>query len=276
MSEQWLANEVVIRLGVTFGLLVLLVLAEFVIPRKGRVQKRRTRWVGNGLLQLSNLLVIRFALPWIVPTSIAALVAQKGIGIFNWLAISEWAIFGLSILVLDLAIYWQHRLMHVVPVLWRLHKVHHADVDVDVTTALRFHPLEIIFSLGIKSTVVWIFGIPVEAIILFALLLNGMAMFNHANINLPLRLDRALRYFVVTPDMHRIHHSVIRREQDSNFGFNLSCWDRLFSSYRKLPEHGQQKMLLGLYETNGQNTGSVIWMLKQPFARIEDSVKSRR
>lgn len=265
MANQWLMNDGIIRLSATLGLLVFFALIELLAPRKERVMKRQSRWFGNFSLQILNLLVLRLMLPWLMPVSIAVLVSQERMGLFNWLNISGWLSLMLSLLMLDLAIYWQHRLTHKIPLLWRLHRVHHTDIDVDVTTALRFHPLEIIVSMLIKSTLVIIFGIKVDAIILFAVLLNGMAMFNHANIQLPLALDRILRYWVVTPDMHRVHHSVLHYEHDSNFGFNLSCWDRLFHSYRAQPELGHRQMLIGLNETNGQRTGSVMWMLKQPF-----------
>lgn len=266
VDEQLLANDGALRLGVTLGLFVLLALLETLFPRKQRVTRRRERWSGNWAVQIISALVMRFALPWAIPAAVAVAAAETNAGLLNRLPVPLWAALAVSVLLLDLAIYWQHRLTHTIPLLWRLHRLHHADVDVDVTTALRFHPLEIILSAIIKSGLVWLFGVPVDAIILFAVLLNGMAMFNHANLNLPVALDGMLRKLVVTPDMHRVHHSVIGREHNSNFGFNLSCWDRLFGSYRERPERGHETMVLGLNETNGQKTGSVIWMLKQPFA----------
>ncbi len=265
MHSGWLSNEGLIRIGVTLVLVMFFAFLEFRFPRKVRVVSRAQRWIGNGAIQAVNALLVGAFLPWLAPFTIALAVSQTDSGLLNALTLPAPMEFLLCILILDLAIYWQHRFMHRINCLWRLHRMHHADVDVDVTTALRFHPLEIILSMVFKSVLVWLLGIPVAAILVFAVLLNGMAIFNHANLLVPVKVDRLLRYLFVTPDMHRVHHSVKQYEQNSNYGFSLSCWDRWFGSYRAQPEDGHGEMVLGLNETKGQQTGSVVWMLKQPF-----------
>lgn len=265
MNEQWLMNDAWVRLAATLCLFLLLALLESRFPRRPRTLTRRLRWWGNWTLQLINAAVLRLFVPWLLPVAIAVAARQQNAGLLNLLSVPEWAAIAVSLVLLDLLIYWQHRLMHRFPLLWRLHRLHHSDLDLDVTTALRFHPFEIVLSVAIKSAAVWLCGMPAEAVVLFAVLLNGMAMFNHANLKLPATVDNWLRKLLVTPDMHRVHHSVMRREHNSNFGFNLSCWDRWFGSYRAQPERGHLGMELGLDETKGQNIGSVIWMLKQPL-----------
>jgi sterol desaturase/sphingolipid hydroxylase (fatty acid hydroxylase superfamily) len=190
-----------------------------------------------------------------------------GWGAFNLLGWPLWLEILIAIVVLDLAIYGQHVLFHKVPVLWRLHQVHHADVDFDVSTALRFHPVEIALSMLIKIAVVLALGAPAIAVVLFEIILNGCAMFNHANVKLPGWLDAILRRILVTPDMHRVHHSVIRRETDSNFGFNLSIWDRIFGTYRAQPEAGHAGMTIGLSEYQSEDPTRFSWSLLLPFRR---------
>ncbi len=265
MYSDWLMHEGVIRLSVTLFLVILFVALEFRFPRKARLVPRAKRWPGNGAIPLINAMVVRLFLPWLAPFVVALEVARANSGLMSAFALPEIAQCLLALLILDLAIYWQHRLMHRIGWLWRLHRMHHADVDVDVTTALRFHPMEIVLSLMLKSALVWLLGLPPEGVLLFVLWLNAMAMFNHANISLPINLDRVLRRLIVTPDMHRVHHSIRRKEHNRNFGFSLSCWDRWFRSYEAQPEGGHDEMVLGLNETKGQQSGSVVWMLKQPF-----------
>jgi sterol desaturase/sphingolipid hydroxylase (fatty acid hydroxylase superfamily) len=173
----------------------------------------------------------------------------------------------LAVVVLDMAIYFQHRLFHAVPVLWRLHRMHHADLDLDVTTGARFHPLEILLSMAIKVAVVIALGAPAVAVVLFEILLNASSMFNHANLRLPLAVDGALRWLIVTPDVHRVHHSVIRAETDSNFGFSLSWWDRLFGTWRAQPEKGHDGMTIGLPVFRNPEQLRLDRMLVQPFLR---------
>ena len=258
-------NEAAVRVVFTLAAFLILACVEAILPRRMRSISRGHRWLGNLLLQLINAITVRVFFFWLAPVGIALHAANSGYGLLNLVSLPAWVAILIAIIALDLLIYWQHRLMHEVSLLWRLHRVHHADVDVDVTTALRFHPIEIVFSLLLKSIFVALIGAPVEAVLAFAVLLNGMAMFNHANINLPLLLDKKMRFFLVTPDMHRVHHSIEYKEHNSNYGFNLSCWDRLFGSYCAQPKAGHGRMILGLDETNSQQTGSVTWMLKEPF-----------
>jgi len=194
---------------------------------------------------------------------------ERGWGLFNMIALPQWLEFLLALFLLDLAIYLQHRLFHYVPVLWRLHRMHHSDLDVDVTTGARFHPVEILLSLCIKFLVVNTLGAPPLAVLLFEIALNGTSMFNHSNVRVPPVIERVLRLLVVTPDMHRVHHSVVRRETDSNFGFNFPWWDRLFRTYRPQPEAGHQAMTLGIEQFRDPHELRLDRMLTQPFR--EDS-----
>jgi len=241
---------------------VLLAVLEIASPRVKA--QRKARWLGNLLMPAVSLALLR-ALPWVGSLAMALLAQQQQWGLFNQISFPSWLALVLMLALLDLAIYWQHRLMHHWPLLWRLHRVHHADNRLDVTTAVRFHPLEILLSECYKALLVLLLGVTPLAILLFAIILNGLALFNHANLALPLWLDRQLRKFIVTPDMHRVHHSVRRDEHDSNFGFCLSCWDHLFSSYRQQPRDGLVNMQIGLEETRNQPVGSLIWMLRLPF-----------
>lgn len=263
--EFWGLEATSLRAIMGLVLLLIFALLESLYPRRARNTPRRRRWPGHAVLQLLNAAAVRWLLPWFTPAAVAIFTAQQQWGLLHLIEIPSWTEWLLCLLIMDLVIYWQHRLFHRVPVLWRLHRLHHTDIDLDVTSALRFHPLEILVSELIKAAVVLLFGFTLESLVVFALLLNGMALFNHANWRLPQRLDAALRWLWVTPDMHRVHHSVIRREQDSNFGFNFSGWDRLFGTYCSAPRAGHEAMELGLDETKGQDTGSLPWMLKQPF-----------
>ena len=190
---------------------------------------------------------------------------ERGWGLFNMVALPPWLEFLVSLFLLDLAIYLQHRLFHYVPVLWRLHRMHHSDLDVDVTTGSRFHPVEILLSLCIKFLVVNPLGASPLAVLLFEIALNGTAMFNHSNVRVPPVIERVLRLLVVTPDMHRVHHSVVRLETDSNFGFNFPWWDRLFGTYRPQPEAGHQAMTLGIEQFRDPDELRLDRMLTQPF-----------
>lgn len=260
-----MAQDALLRLVLTLLILGVFAWLEIRCPKRCLVKSRGERWPGNLAVAVLDSLIVRFLLPWLVPVLVAQQALTMQIGLFNQLALPLWLEVIVVLVLLDLVIYWQHRFFHRVPILWRLHRMHHTDVGVDVTTALRFHPLEILLSLMIKSSAVLLLGAPVIAVLLFEVLLNGLAMFNHSNFNLPQFVDAKLRKTLVTPDMHRVHHSVLGDEHNSNFGFNLSCWDRLFGSYRAQPRDGHQKMVLGLNETNAQQTGSLVWMLKQPF-----------
>jgi len=238
-------SELLIRVGAALAIFLALALWEIFAPRRAMSVGRARRWPGNlGILVLDAVLV-RLLIP-AAAVGVAVIAAQRGWGLLNiapWPSVLEGLI---GFLALDLAIYAQHVAFHKVPLLWRLHRMHHADLDIDVSTGLRFHPIEIILSMLIKMGVVVLVGVPAIAVVAFEVILNATSMFNHSNAAMPLWLDRVVRIIVVTPDMHRVHHSVLRHETDSNFGFNLPWWDRLFGTYRAQPEAGHKDMTLGL------------------------------
>jgi sterol desaturase/sphingolipid hydroxylase (fatty acid hydroxylase superfamily) len=204
----------------------------------------------------------------VFPTTVVALALvceRQGWGLFQILGWPAWATIALAFIALDLAIYLQHVLFHAVPAQWRLHRMHHADQEIDVTTGLRFHPAEIFLSLGVKFGVVAALGTSAVAVVIFEVLLNATSMFNHSNVRMPLWLDKVLRWIVVTPDMHRVHHSIIVRETNSNFGFNLPWWDRLFGTYRDQPEAGHDRMTVGIEQFRERGEQRLDRMLTQPF-----------
>jgi sterol desaturase/sphingolipid hydroxylase (fatty acid hydroxylase superfamily) len=237
---------------------------EIVAPRRPQRYRRRQRWPHNLLLVAVDTLAVRFVLP-LVPVSAALIAAERGWGLFNLLALPIWLEIVVSVIALDFAIYLQHRLFHSVSWLWRLHRMHHADLEFDVTTGLRFHPLEILLSLGIKLVTVAALGAPALAVLIFEVVLNATSMFNHGNVRLPDWLDSYLRLVVVTPEMHRVHHSIVRRETNSNYGFNLPWWDRLFGTYRAQPEAGHLKMTVGIEDFREPDDLRLDRMLLQPF-----------
>jgi len=242
----WLVtHQTVLRLGCFSALLLLLMLAEHHWPRRRRRYSRWQRWPSNLGLVVLNSLVLRLLFP-LTATGLALWAQQAGWGLLNQLPLPAAVSIALSVLLLDLLIYWQHRLFHRLPLLWRLHRVHHADPDYDVTTGNRFHPLEILLSMALKCLAILLLGVPPAAVVLFEVILNAMAMFNHSNLALPEKADRWLRRLLVTPDMHRVHHSILEREHHHNFGFNLAIWDRLFGSYLAQPDAGHLNMVIGL------------------------------
>ena len=259
-------NEALIRLSVFLGLFALLALIEAIAPRRIRTQTRKVRWVTNWGFTIINTVTLHamaFALPLLAVG--AALDAQsQGWGLFNAVGWPAWIEVILVILILDFAIWAQHLITHKIPVLWRLHQVHHADVDIDVTTAIRFHPIEIALSMLLKIGLVYLLGPAALAIILFEVILNGTAIFNHANIRLPLAVDAVVRRVLVTPDMHRVHHSTLRHEHDSNYGFSLSIWDQMFGTYIAQPEAGHDDMDIGL-RWQDDRPSRLGWSLKLPF-----------
>ena len=261
-------NEALVRGTVFFGLFALFALMETLAPRKARTQPRTTRWFTNiALIFIDRGAVWLMALILPVLAVGAAWDARVlGIGLFNMVDLPYWLEVILAILILDFAIWFQHMVFHKIPLLWRLHRVHHADRDIDVTTALRFHPIEIAASMLIKIGVVYLIGAPALGVILFEIILNGSAMFNHANIRLPLGLDRVIRLVLVTPDMHRVHHSVYRDEHDSNYGFALSIWDRMFGTYVAQPKEGHDGMTIGL-EWQDDRPSRLGWVLLLPFRK---------
>ena len=261
-----------LRLAAFIGIFVLMALLELAIPRRTPGQGKGERWFTNLMIAGLDSLVLRVMAMLAAPIAAftAALWAQKqGWGLLNWLNDSTswpgWTEVLLAMLVLDLAIYFQHVVSHKIPLLWRLHKVHHTDVDFDVTTAVRFHPVEIALSMLWKIAVVLVIGASPAAVLLFEVTLNGCAMFNHANIRLPLWLDRIVRMLIVTPDMHRVHHSIYQSEHDSNYGFNLSVWDRLFRTYTDQPRDGHLDMTIGQKNHLDENPKKLIWSLMLPF-----------
>ncbi len=267
--SDWLSHEASWRL-LPFALVFLLMAAlEYRYPRRKLDQSRRERWWGNLSLVVLNTLLARllFALLGTSTVTLAFYAQDQGLGLLTLLQLSPPLSLLCGVLLLDLAIYWQHRLFHQVPWLWRLHQVHHADRNLDVSSGLRFHPLEILLSLLIKMTLIVALGVPPLAVLMFEVLLNGMAMFNHANVYIPPWLDRPLRWLVITPDAHRIHHSVVIDETNSNYGFNLSAWDRLFGSYRNDPAAGQINVTIGLPQWQDAATAQLGWMLRLPFRR---------
>ena len=240
-----LAHEPALRLSAFLGVFALMALAEALAPRRRRDFSRLQRWPSNLGIVVIDTLLLRLVFPT-AAVGVAMIAAARGFGVLHWLHVPPVAAFVIALLVLDLAIYAQHVLFHAVPVLWRLHRMHHADLDFDVTTALRFHPVEILLSMALKIALVAALGAPAAAVLVFEVVLNAAAMFNHANARLPLWLDGALRLVLVTPDMHRVHHSTRIEETNSNFGFNLPWWDRLFGTYRAAPRAGQEGMTIGL------------------------------
>jgi sterol desaturase/sphingolipid hydroxylase (fatty acid hydroxylase superfamily) len=264
MSEILLSHESLIRLSVFAGIFAAMAAWEVLAPRREQKLVRGTRWPGNiGIVVLDTALV-----RLLVPTTAVglALVAEaRGWGLMHALGLPMWAAVPLAVVALDLAIYLQHVLFHAVPALWRLHRVHHADLEIDVTTGARFHPIEILLSMGLKLGVVAALGTPAVAVLLFEVLLNATSMFNHSNVRMPLRLDRVLRWIVVTPDMHRVHHSIAARETNSNFGFNLPWWDRLFGTYRDQPAAGHEAMTIGIEQFRDPGEQRLDHMLTQPF-----------
>ncbi len=259
-----LAHESTIRLGCFLGVLLAMMLWEWGQPRRAPSLPRARRWPANLAIVAVDSAVLRLVFP-VLAVGAAQLAETRGWGLFHWLNAPFWPAFVASMLLLDLTIYAQHVAFHKIPLLWRLHRMHHTDLDFDVTTALRFHPLEIVLSMLIKWAVVVLLGAPPVAVLVFEVVLNATAMFNHGNVRLPPRLDRALRWLVVTPDMHRVHHSIRREETDSNFGFNLPWWDRLFGTYRDQPRDGHSGMTIGLEYFRDWRATRLEGLLLQPF-----------
>jgi len=258
-----LDHEPAVRLSAFLGVFAVMALWELLGARRRLVGRKGARWFANLGITILNTVVVRLLFPT-AAVGMAVLASEHGWGVLNQVAAPAVLKILVAVLVLDLAIYLQHVMFHAVPMLWRLHMVHHADVDFDVTTGLRFHPVEIVLSMLIKLAVVVLLGPPVVAVLIFEVLLNATAMFNHGNVRIALSLDRVLRWIVVTPDMHRVHHSVTPQETNSNFGFNLPWWDRLLGTYKAQPAAGHETMTIGLEQCRVQRQ-SLLWMLVQPF-----------
>jgi sterol desaturase/sphingolipid hydroxylase (fatty acid hydroxylase superfamily) len=257
-------SEQLFRFGSFLVVFAALALWEWLAPRRDRAFPRRARWPHNAGLLFVDVIVLRVVAPG-AAIAVALAGEARGWGLVNALGVPSWAAVPFAVALLDLAIYFQHVTFHAVPALWRLHRVHHSDLDVDVTTGTRFHPIEILISTAIKCVAVGAIGAPAIAVLAFEVLLNAAAMFNHANVRLPLALDRVLRWVVVTPDMHRVHHSVVYNESSSNFGFNLPWWDRLFGTYRAQPAAGHERMTIGVDAFRAPGELRLDRLLVQPF-----------
>lgn len=265
-NEWILGNEVPIRLSFFFGIFAVMAVWELLSPRRTLITSKSLRWSNNLGLVFLNSIVLRLLFP-AAAVGVALFAREQGWGLFNYTHMPFILAVIISVIIMDAAIYLQHVMVHAVPLLWRLHRVHHADPDYDVTTGARFHPLEIILSMLIKFATILLLGPPLIAVIIFEVLLNATAMFNHGNVKLPSTVDRILRLLVVTPDMHRVHHSVEDDEANSNFGFNLPWWDRLFGTYRDQPRGGHEGMVIGIH--NYHEPRQISWlpgMLLLPFA----------
>ncbi len=257
-----LPSEALVRFAIFAAALAALLIAEALWPARRRNFPRVRRWPANLALVATDTLLLRLAIP-LLAVGVALWAETAQFGLFHWLDLPYWGAFAASLLVLDVTIYAQHLAMHRFGVLWRLHRVHHTDRDVDVTTAIRFHPGEIVVSMGLKMAIVALLGAPAAAVVAFEAILNAMAMFNHANLKLPTGLDRLLRWAVVTPDMHRIHHSLVRDEMDTNYGFNLSAWDRLFGTYRA--KAARPDFTLGLEHFQSSAPNGLWFVFALPF-----------
>ena len=277
LTNYVVTNEAVIRISFFLGILSAMALWEILAPKRALTVSKTVRWLNNLGLVFFNSFLLRVIFP-AAAVGIAAFASQQGWGLLNFYDIPFWLAVIIAVIALDFIIYLQHVLVHAVPLLWRLHRMHHADLDIDVTTGTRFHPFEIIISMLIKFATIVVLGPPVLSVVIFEVLLNGTAMFNHSNVRLPAGLDRVLRWFVVTPDMHRVHHSVEDDEANSNFGFNLPWWDHLFGTYRDQPRGGHQGMTIGIHKYREPKL--VSWfpgMLWLPFkGRVSDYAINRR
>lgn len=264
MTDLLLNNEPLIRLAFFLGILVAMAVWEVAAPRRRREIPRLLRWTNNLGVVVVDTIAVRLTFP-IVAVGLALLAEQRDWGLLNALAVPAWIAIPVSVIALDLVIYLQHVMFHAVPALWRLHRMHHADLEFDVTTGFRFHPIEILLSMGLKLAVVVALGPPAIAVLIFEVLLNATAMFNHSNIRVPLGVDRMMRWIVVTPDMHRVHHSIHPAETNSNFGFNLPWWDRLLGTYRPQPKDGHDTMTIGIEQFRTRRDLWLDRMLVQPM-----------
>ncbi len=262
-----LVDEIIVRLTFFFGLMTIIIILESLYSKRPLLIKRKVRWrINFSLIVINN--IIKFFIPF-TAVSLALYAEKNQIGLFNFLTpIPLFIKIISSVILLDLIIYLQHVFSHALPWFWRLHKIHHIDQEFDATTGLRFHPLEVIISTFIKCATVLIFGIPFIAVLIFETVLNALAIFNHSNIALPFSIDKFLRLVIVTPDMHRVHHSVIKEETNSNYGFGLSLWDKIFKSYKDQPKKGHLKMTIGLNNYREINKTNLLDLLIIPFYKV--------
>lgn len=262
------SHELTVRLGFFFAIFAIMAVWELRTPRRALQTSKAVRWTNNLALTALNSALVRAILP-VAAIGVAGFAGERGMGLFNLFQVPYTLAILLSVLALDLAIYLQHLMFHAVPLLWRLHRMHHADLDFDITTGARFHPLEMLLSMLVKFAVILVLGPPALAVLAFEVLLNATSMFNHGNVRMPAAVDRILRWLVVTPDMHRVHHSVNPRETNSNFGFNLPWWDHLFGTYRAQPQAGHDRMTIGIEQFRSPRDLWLDRMLLQPL-RGED------
>lgn len=259
-------SEAEIRLSIFVGLFAVMAALEYFVPRRLDLRLKARRWLTNWAIVIIDSVLVRLLFKTAAVGG-AVWAAQGGFGLFNVIAFPAWLAFIISVVALDLAVWIGHLASHKIPVLWRIHRMHHSDVEFDVTTALRFHPLEIILSMVWKYAVVLVLGAPASAVLVFEIILNGGAIFNHSNFKLPLAADRWLRLIIVTPDMHRVHHSTSRIEHDTNYGFNFSFWDRIFRTYTDQPALGHDGMKIGLEPWQDERPIGIVWTLMVPFRK---------
>ncbi|MFP4600509.1 MAG: sterol desaturase family protein [Persicimonas sp.] len=264
MDDLLLENAAVIRMGVFVGIFATMALWEIVREKRHLRTSKKSRWLANILIIIADSVIVRLLFP-MGAVGIAFLAGEYGWGLFNVVDVPFWAAIVVSVIALDFVVWLQHVMFHAVPALWKLHMMHHADLDFDVTTGTRFHPIEMLLSLGIKAAAIALLGPPVVAVLLFEVILNATSMFNHANINIPEPIDRVLRLFLVTPDMHRVHHSVEPHETNTNFGFSLPWWDRLFGTYKPQPEAGHEDMEIGLKQFRDPAKNTFLHLMILPF-----------
>jgi len=257
-------NEATIRIGSFIIMLCIMGVAESVWPRRILDAPKLHRWLSNLSISVLSTLLVRLILP-LAPAALAVYCELNKFGLFNIISLPRWLTLLASVLLLDMLIYWQHVVFHKQRILWRIHRMHHADINIDASTGIRFHPIEIALSMLIKFGAILLLGPPAIAVIIFEIVLNGCALFNHANVRLPLRLDAWLRLVVVTPDMHRVHHSTDMKEANMNFGFNFPWWDRLFGTYKAQPDLGHDEMKIGLNIFRGPEFIRLTRMLTIPF-----------
>jgi sterol desaturase/sphingolipid hydroxylase (fatty acid hydroxylase superfamily) len=256
--------ETIIRLCAFLGVFVILATVEVFVPRRRLSTSKSRRWLTNLAIVALNRLAVALVFP-VLPVGVAFLAAEQGWGLLNQVDLPYWVEVIIAVVVMDFVVYTQHVMHHAIPLLWRLHMMHHADLDIDMTTGLRFHPIEIIVSMAIKLSAVTALGVAPQAVLIFEVALNATSMFNHSNLHIPEKLDRILRLIVVTPDMHRVHHSVIIRETNSNYGFNLPWWDRLLGTYRAQPAKGHMDMVIGLSQFRDPKKLSLLHLLILPL-----------
>lgn len=263
--DNLLAIESTVRLSAFLSIFACMALWELLAPRRQLTVRKSQRWLNNLGLVVVNTLVIRFIFP-AAAVGTAVWAETQQIGLIHWLEWNQlWWVVLTSVVLLDLFIWYQHLLFHKIPLLWRLHRVHHADLDFDLTTGLRFHPIEVLLSMFIKAALILLFGFPAIAVLVFEIVLNGCAMITHSNIRLPSKLDGLIRTLFVTPDMHRVHHSWRVEEANSNYGFNLAIWDKLFGTYRRDSVDGQQGIIFGITQVPNKAAVPLPKLLTLPF-----------